>query len=227
MATKYMNLDLPTVGVTMNWAQMLNAALEKIDTHNHSSGNGRRIHFSSVFIDGTIDLLNLTNLTASGVENCAYVRLLDRSAATGQPVRRSLFAWRGDLWWNGHYNNTQITQNGQLNTKTINFNSINYTQQAATDYDMTTLENYIMMFITSVAGSQEINLPYASMVVPGRFYIFQDVADASANSIVIRAQASDTIGTGGAGGSHSITTQYGHIWLTSNGTTNWIINSSA
>jgi hypothetical protein len=231
MATKYMMLDLPKVGSTQGptWASMLNAVLEKIDNHDHTSGSGRRIPLSSIFIDGSIDLLASGGTQSSGITNCAYVRFVDRSPSSGQPSARSLFSWKGDLWWNvgaAWSDNVQITQAGQLYSKTINFNSINVTQDSSTDYKMTYLENWVIMFITTVVGAGDMLLPPAALAGAGRFYIFQDLGTAATNNISIVPLPTETINKGSVGVGVSIVNNYGHYWLTSDGVTNWIVTSS-
>ena len=139
------------------------------------------------------------------------------------------------MWWNigaAWSNNVQVTQREKLYSKTNNFVSIDINLagfDVSNPYPMTYLENYTMMFFTpSSTATAVVDLPQTSLVGAGRFYIFQDVAGtANVNNVNIRSTAGDTINGGTAGAIHPITTSYGHVWLTSDGAGNWLINSSA
>jgi len=62
MATPLMGLDLPVVGpsgtIGPDWANKINAALDKIDSHDHSAGKGISIPFSSINVTQDFDFLN-------------------------------------------------------------------------------------------------------------------------------------------------------------------------
>lgn len=55
--TNFMGLDLPIVSVTLGpeYANQNNAAFEKIDEHNHSSGKGVRVPTSGLNINANVD----------------------------------------------------------------------------------------------------------------------------------------------------------------------------
>lgn len=72
MATANMNLDLPTVGVTVGptWASQLNTAITSIDSHDHTSGKGVQIPSAALNIDADVDWgnQNITNVTNIGTD---------------------------------------------------------------------------------------------------------------------------------------------------------------
>ena len=57
MATPLMGLDLPTPTVTLGpaWATQLNAALEVVDAHDHSTGKGTKVPTGGLNINADLD----------------------------------------------------------------------------------------------------------------------------------------------------------------------------
>ena len=57
MATTFMNLNLPTPTVTLGpeWANQLNAALEVVDQHDHTSDKGQRVPTAGLNINEDLD----------------------------------------------------------------------------------------------------------------------------------------------------------------------------
>jgi hypothetical protein len=60
MATPLMGLNLPVVGpagtLGPDWANELNAAFDKIDSHDHTSGKGNPIPFSAIEVTSNLKL---------------------------------------------------------------------------------------------------------------------------------------------------------------------------
>lgn len=224
-----MNLKLPVVGRTIGpeWALMVNDALERIDQHDHASGSGKLVPITSIRVNADIDFTPST--TAYGVKNLRYARFTDLNAAgIAAPTAESvLFSWKNDLWWNhdsgtGSGTPVQITQKGVLASKTTYFETFTLEDVHGT-WEIGNYERYAFLAVHPRVGGTAITLPSASVSGAGKFFIIQDVAGtASGRTITISPESTDFIGSGTVGASVSVSTDYGHYWLTSDGVSTWI-----
>ena len=109
MATSFMNLTLPTVGVTIGdtWATQLNTALTSLDSHDHSTGKGQKIPTAGLNINADLTFNNkgLTNLNYSNFKN-----------NTGSiSTLNSLYVKSGELYYRDALNNEiQMTSVGGI-----------------------------------------------------------------------------------------------------------------
>ena len=106
-----MELDLPTVSTTTGpqYASQINTAIEAIDAHDHSSGNGRRVTPSGLNINAD---LNINNQLMTDVKALAF-----KAQATLQTSTRRLHIdSSGDLYYNdGSGNQIKLTDSGAIN----------------------------------------------------------------------------------------------------------------
>jgi hypothetical protein len=88
-----MGLVLPSVGVTIGptWASELNAALEAVDAHDHTPGNGVTITPEAITIDSALPF----NGNAAGT--VGRVELVSQAATTVLPC--NVYVVSGDLWY--------------------------------------------------------------------------------------------------------------------------------
>jgi len=88
-----MGLTLPSVGVTIGptWASQLNTALEDVDAHDHSPGNGVAITPSGLSINATLPF----NGNAAGT--VGRVELVSQAATTA--LACNVYVVAGDLWY--------------------------------------------------------------------------------------------------------------------------------
>lgn len=112
ISSPYMNLPIPTVGVTTGpqWATDLNVSLSLIDSHNHSAGQGIPITPDGMNISSDLPFNNNNLITARSL------RLFEQTAALGLATdKRCLYAVIDDLFYNdGLGNQIRITQGGQV-----------------------------------------------------------------------------------------------------------------
>jgi hypothetical protein len=114
-----MFLTEPAIGVSLspNWAQLLNADMGIIDSHNHTPGSGVQIPPSGLDINA-----NLTFQGNSAI-NLNYVSFL--SAVTVTPPDLSIWVNGTDLFYTDSSGNTiQLTKNHQPNTSTGNIQGL-------------------------------------------------------------------------------------------------------
>lgn len=115
--TTFMTLSLPVPSSTLGpaWATQLNTALERVDQHDHTSGNGAKITVPALDIntDLTFKNNNATNLKST--------RFINNSAVlSGLQDIRSLYVSGGDLYYNNSSGtNIRITSGGALDASSI------------------------------------------------------------------------------------------------------------
>ena len=113
--TTHMLLVLPEVGVDTGptWANLLNAAFNLIDSHDHSTGKGTKVTTAGLNINADLEL-NSNDLT-----EVRSVRLESQGAALGSisTDRRALHAVGNDLYYvDGSGTAIRITLSGAVNT---------------------------------------------------------------------------------------------------------------
>lgn len=214
LKTKYMQLDLPVPGVTKGptWAEMLNTIFNKIDQHDHSSGNGAPLNFNDISVSGDI------SLNGYGVRNCSFLQL---GYSYNTPDKNNtLFNYKGDLYY--QYNTTgvgtgafcQITSYDTVFSRSCAFEPL-YISSTSSPYFVDRLEKISAIFVDTSTGAVTINLDYSSGYGNGKYFLIQDMTgNASTNNITVTPQSTDIIGTGTAGAVHTISTNYGYVWFT-------------
>lgn len=103
-----MSLTLPVVGSTIGpeWAEQLNTALETIDVHDHSSGNGVQIPSAGININ--------TDLSFNGYSPTALESAVFGEVA-GTPANRSIYVSSGELYYkDGSGTSVKITESGAI-----------------------------------------------------------------------------------------------------------------
>lgn len=115
--TPLMSLDLPSVGLTLGptWASKLNIALERVDSHNHTSGQGSRVPTAGLLINNDLSFgyNNATDLYSA--------RFLNQSATLAGPNdRSSVSVVNGDLYFNNATGTAvKLTSGSSLNVAAL------------------------------------------------------------------------------------------------------------
>jgi len=240
-ATKFMNLSLPIPGITKGptWATLINTAFQTVDQHDHTPGKGKYISSTAITIAGDLEFDNYYGFTY-GVNSAKFLQLKDISTYWGGQtpgIDGALFNFKGDLWWqysvSGNIPTGLLADIGTFTQLTSYSNSYSQTSSlepiyiSSATYEVGALEKVSYVLITSQPTT--LTLPKISTLSSGgRYFLIQDHAGtANTNNITITPNAADSIGTGGAGVSHTINTNYGYIWIISDGTSKWIQLTSA
>jgi hypothetical protein len=217
MATNFMNLDLPVVSETLGpaWATQLNAALETIDAHDHSSGKGTKVPTSGININA--------NLNFGGYKpyNLLSLQLSSQSAAlSGASHANSVFVQSGNLYFtNGSGTAVQLTSGGSIVSSPAAVESLEYTS-VNSSVVIGPSDDFVFIAVDTNAA-RTITLPSASAVSTGRIYAIKDETGlANGNPITIEAAGSDTI-DGEA--SIDLDSNFGSIWVISNGVDGFLI----
>lgn len=107
-----LTLPVPTQDIGPEWASTLNDALEAIDQHDHTTGNGMPITVAAIDIDDDVNFYDGTDYF--GLLNLRLVNLANQ--ANDPATVRSLYTKNGELFWiNGAGEICQMTLAGDLN----------------------------------------------------------------------------------------------------------------
>lgn len=190
MATTFMNLSLPTVLTTLGpeWASLINAALETVDLHDHSSGKGVRIKPAGIDINSDLTFANF------GITNLGSVEFDNLSAAlSGVSHSNKVYVKSGDLWFTNNSGvAVQLTSGGAIISTPSSVESFEISS-IATDVTIAPSDTFVAMIVDTTAVRQ-ITLPLASSVAAGRTYIIKDKDKLSdTNPITLDTQGSDTV----------------------------------
>lgn len=224
MATPNLGITKPVIHTTLDpeWSQDINAGTDLIDAHDHSPGKGAPIHSNAIDIDANLSMqgYDLTNLN----------QLTFNRAATVPTGVYSFYWYSNELWLqNGGGVPLQLTQNSGTKLLVENID-VSTTSMASTitaglsPYTIDANDAYTYYKCDSPTPIT-INLPYASSVSSGRFYIFKDISG-NAPSAPISIIAAGTNKIDRVNTATTIEYPYGWIILTSDGATNWYILKS-
>jgi hypothetical protein len=190
MATTFLNLDLPTVSVTLGptWATQVNAAFETIDSHDHTSGKGVQVPTAGLNINADLDFNEFA------LQNASYVSMEQRTTSpSGSTFAASVSVFNGDLY----YTNTsgvavQVTSGGGI-VSNPGSAQIFETQSVAADLVINPASSFVYLIVDTTA-TRAITLPAANAVSAGRIYIIKDSSGQSnTNNITLNITGSDTI----------------------------------
>lgn len=182
--TPNMNLDLPAVSSTLGpeWASLLNAALELVDSHDHSSGKGTLVTPAGMRINALFNMgsQNLTTANSYGLQN--------RTSADNTN-NGSIQRINADLYWITPAgasvritNGSSLVNNGGLLTVTT-----------PASYPATlTSADTSKVILVDTTSARTINLPAAS--TGQLYYYIKDASgQAQTNNITLARNGSDQI----------------------------------
>lgn len=162
MATANMLLTLPTVGVTAGpaYASQINAALEVVDRHDHSTGSGVQITPAGLNINAN---LSFNENDATDLRTARFIS--QPSALTGaSPDLSCLYVVGDDLYYNdGAGNQIALTIGGSIAGATGNITGL--VAPAAVTYTSGGSPNY--KFISTATESANIDAASYLMRNPG------------------------------------------------------------
>lgn len=169
--TAYMQLNLPTVSVTLGplWAEEVNDAFARVDLHDHSSGLGVKISPAGLNINADLSIQN-NNLNA--------VRAL-RTQSQSTPINGAsdkgcVYNVGGDLWWNSGAGDTvQITTGGTLNSGSL-VSNVWTVRSVNTNIVINAGDTYVY-YAVDCTFARTITLPTPAAAGSGRFYHFKTV----------------------------------------------------
>lgn len=215
MATNFLNLDLPTVSVTIGpeWANEVNAAFEVIDSHDHTSNKGARIPSAGLNINAELDF------NSNSIVNLIQVKLISNtSTLTGASNANSTFVTNGNLYFtNSSGTAVQLTDGGSVVTSAGALQTVE-TQSVSSNITISPSDTFVFLSVDTTSP-RTITLPLANSVASGRIYIIKDVNGTSnTNNISIALQGSDTIDNES---SYTHDSDLGSFWVIGNGVSAW------
>lgn len=126
--TDKMGLDLPTPNITVgpDWANKINDALETIDGHNHSVGQGNQIGVSGLNIQSELPL------NGQALGSVKQVKFANQTSSLALSGTFGIYALNGNLYFNTGATDVQITNGASIVGATGNINGL--TGNAAVNY---------------------------------------------------------------------------------------------
>jgi hypothetical protein len=213
-----MLLTLPTVSVTEgpSWSELLNTALETIDSHDHSSDKGSRITPSGLDIN---DNLNIKNHI---FYNFQAVRFQEQGAAlSGASNANALHSVNGNLYFtSGSGTAVQLTDGGTI-VSSPGSASIFETTAVSTNLTIGNSDTFVYL-IVNTSSARTLTLPLASGVSAGRVYIIKDATGSSeSNNVTLNIQGSDTVD---GASTQTLSSAYGSWTIVGDGSSKWYIS---
>lgn len=129
ITTPLMNLVLPVPGTQVGptWADNLNAALQLVDSHDHTSGKGTPVPTAGLNINAD---LTFNNLNALALRSTRYQ--IQGAPLTAAADKNCISSVNGELYWNDNAGNqVQLTASGGLNAASIGGIGGDYTGSGA------------------------------------------------------------------------------------------------
>jgi len=210
----FLNLTLPDVGTTLGptWATTLNNAFVDLDDHDHST-QGKSIPSAGLNINADVEF------NGNSATELKYTVFEDQGSDS--TTARSIYSKGNDLHWRNSTASVQITKDGLVkgDSNTLSY----YTTGTSSTYSIPAASG--ISFINAAGTGTTtvaLTLPSASSQAEGRFYYIKDGGGAAGTrAVTITASGTDSIDGGTAGGNFTISTNYGHAIVVTDGSTKW------
>lgn len=211
--TMYMEIEKPTPGVTSGpeWAQMLNAAFDKIDMHDHSTGSGKKVTQSGINITDDFEL------NSNSIKEVKSVDLESQGGALAGSNR--VYAQSGDLYYkDGSGAAVQITSGGAVASSI----SGAFASKTPGAYPYTIVSGDAQrVLLVDTTAARTINLPAATTAI---LVMVKDISgSALTNNISLVPNGLDQID--GVNATRRLAENYGWWTLISDGVSKWSIGT--
>lgn len=208
-----MKLVLPVPETTLGpeWAQALVEALEKVDSHDHTTDNGTKVTPAGITINAD---LAFANFQASGLKTTQYSA---QGATLGTSFVGCLYRVGNNLYFNnGTGTPVQITDGSSIAA----VGSGIFTVYVPAGYPLTLTSSQAQTVVAvDTTAARTINLPAATVQMS--VIIKDESGGADLNNITIVPDGSDTID--GAAANYVMDTALGAITLISDGVSKWLV----
>jgi hypothetical protein len=210
--TPNMNLDLPVVSTTLGpeWASDLNAALDLVDSHDHSSGKGVKVTPAGLDINASVNFQGNTLTQVLAI-------LMQAADAAATSNTGSIQRVGSDLYWvNGAGNAVQITSGNSI----VSTGSGTLVASTPGAYPYTiSIADAQRVLLVNTSSARTINLPAATVQLA---VCIKDISGlAQTNNISIVPDGTDVID--GVNATFPLRDNYGAIFLISDGSAAWHI----
>lgn len=220
MPTPFMSLNLPTPTVTLGpqWATQLNAALDLVDSHDHSDTKGTRVKTAGISINADL------SFGGFGATVLSYLQLTPQLATLpGLANARNIYAVGEDLWYtNGNGTAVQITSGGSLGAVSGAVNQLEYnsiTVDSALDSADGPPLGRTLQAVALSSAPIAVTMPLAANVAAGRLFAIKDVLGLSETyPISIVGSGADSID---GQTTAVIDSNFGALFLASDGVSTW------
>jgi len=214
--TPFMQLDLPTVSTTLGpeWASLLIAAQNLIDSHDHSTDHGAKVTPAGLTInsDLSFEQFQATNLKA--------VQLYAQASTLAASFIGVVYRYNNDLYYNNSAGTPiQITSGSAVVSPGSGVLSVGSTV-TTTPFAVTTAYAQTVIPVDTSALAITLTLPAASST--GLTVVIKDkTGTASAFPITITPNGADTIDN--VASSYLLNFDHGSFTLISDAASNWAV----
>lgn len=213
MPTPNMSLDLPTVSATLGptWASLLNAALELVDAHDHTSGKGPKVTPAGILINATLNMLSeaIEDANSLGMVNRTSFDVSDYALGSMQVKDNDLY------FINSASAPIQITDGSNL------FNPGGRLLPTSVSSPYTALQSDLAKVLLTDTTSSAFSVTVPSAADGNLYFWVKDYAgNAQTNNITISTTGGQTID---GDSSYVIDWNYASVGFISDGTSNWYV----
>lgn len=214
--TPFMQLDLPTVSTTLGpeWASLLIAAQNLIDSHDHSTDHGAKVTPAGLTInsDLSFEQFQATNLKA--------VQLYAQASTLAASFIGVVYRYNNDLYYNNSAGTPiQITSGSAVVSPGSGVLTVGSTV-TTTPFAVTTAYAQTVIPVDTSALAITLTLPAASST--GLTVVIKDkTGTASAFPITITPNGADTIDN--VASSYLLNFDHGSFTLISDAASNWAV----
>ena len=212
--TPFMNLNLPTVSTTLGpeWASLIIAALNLIDSHDHSTDHGTDVTPAGITINAD---LPFGGFQATALKTSTYNSQAATLAAT---FLGCVYRVGSDLYYNnGAGTPIQITSGAALASPGSGVFTVGAAVTLA--YLVSAADAQKVLPVDSTAIAITLTLPAATTAM--HFIIKDKLGNAAVNNITIAPNGVDTIENVNA--SYLIDANFMSLGLISDGSSNWAV----
>jgi microcystin-dependent protein len=211
--TSNMNLQKAEPGVTPgpNWAQLLNDIVDALDSHDHSSGKGRRITTSGLNINAALEF---NNNQATELNGALFTNLSELLADNN-----AVYVRDGNLYFNDNSGaNVQITSGGAVASAI----SGAFATKVPSSYPYTVVAGDAQrVLLVDTSTTRTINLPAATTAM---LFMVKDTGGlAGVNPITVVPSGSDQID--GSSSNRLLSDNRGWWTFISDGVNRWSIGT--
>lgn len=212
MTTPNMDLDVPVVSTTPGptWATMLNTLIDRLDEHDHSSGNGALVTPAGMLINAALNFVN------EQLQNAASLGLYDKAAANTSHTG-SLQRISGNLWWITPAGaSVQLTSGSSIVSS--GSGALSVSVPGAYPYTVVTGDTSTVLAI-DCSAARTINLPAASNAM--YVYLKDATGQAQTYNMTVVPDGSDLID--GANANYTIDWNNAFVGFISDGVSKWYV----
>ena len=212
MTTTNMGLTLATVSETLGpeWAEIINALIEVIDAHDHTSGNGASVTPAGLEINDDLDIQgnDLLQILTAALKTQNSVDTT--KTGTLQRVGANLY------WVSGAGASVQLTSGGSV--VSTGSGALRSSVLSSYPHSITTSDDMKALIVDS-SSARTLNLPAATNTMA--VWVKDGAGSAQTNNISVVPDGTDLID--GSNSNYTVDANYASVCFVSDGISKWYV----